>query len=114
MVSASHSDTVEKITDNRLEHADPAEKPAIDNAYKDEVGYKEYIEGQGLEFSDSEARRVRWKIALVTLPIFLITQMLQFIDKTALNHANLFGYQKALGLQGDQFNYLAAMVYAGY
>ena len=45
MVSASHSDTVEKITDNRLEHADPAEKPAIDNAYKNEVGYKEYIEG---------------------------------------------------------------------
>lgn len=51
---------------------------------------------------------------LVILPIFLITQLLQFLDKTALNYANVFGYQEALGLEGSQFNYLAAMVYAGY
>jgi hypothetical protein len=31
-----------------------------------------------------------------------------------LNYANVFGYQQALGLEGKQFNYLAAMVYAGY
>lgn len=48
------------------------------------------------------------------LPVFLITQALQFMDKTALNYANLFNYQKALGLKGQQFNYLSAMVYAGY
>lgn len=51
---------------------------------------------------------MRWKIDLVILPIFLITQALQFMDKTALNYANLFGYQKALGLKGQQFNYLSA------
>lgn len=44
----------------------------------------------------------------------MFTQLLQFLDKTALNYANIFGYQDALSLQGDQFNYLAAMVYAGY
>jgi MFS family permease len=48
------------------------------------------------------------------LPIFLITQLLQFLDRTALNYANVFGYQQALGLEGKQFNYLAAIVYAGY
>lgn len=36
------------------------------------------------------------------------------MDRTALNYANLFGYQKALGLKGLEFNYLSAMVYAGY
>lgn len=36
------------------------------------------------------------------------------MDRTALNYANLFGYQQALQLQGSQFNYLSAMVYAGY
>lgn len=51
---------------------------------------------------------------LIILPIFLVTQLLQFLDKTALNYANVFGYQKALGLHGDQFNFLAAIVYAGY
>ena len=53
-------------------------------------------------------KRVRWKIDLIVLPIFLITQALQFVDKTSLNYANLFGYQKALGLKGTQFNYLSA------
>jgi MFS family permease len=48
------------------------------------------------------------------LPIFFVTQCLQFLDRTALNYANLFGYQKALSLHGDQFNYLSAIVYAGY
>lgn len=40
--------------------------------------------------------------------------MLQFMDKTALNYANLFNYQKALGLKGQQFNYLSGVVYLGY
>jgi hypothetical protein len=40
--------------------------------------------------------------------MFLITQALQFMDKTSLNYANLFGYQEALGLKGNQFNYLSA------
>ncbi|CAH0056829.1 unnamed protein product [Clonostachys solani] len=78
------------------------------------VGYKEYREALNIEVSDKEMRRVRWKIDLTILPMFLITQALQFMDKTSLNYANLFGYQKALGLQGKEFNYLSAMVYAGY
>lgn len=57
---------------------------------------------------------MRWKIDLIVLPIFFWTQCLQFMDKTALNYANLFDYQKALKLQGTDFNYLSAMVYAGY
>lgn len=36
------------------------------------------------------------------------------MDKTALNYANLFGYQDDLNLHGKDFNYLSAMVYAGY
>lgn len=39
---------------------------------------------------------------------------MQFLDRTALNYANLFGYQEALSLRGSQFNYLSAIVYAGY
>ncbi|KAL5448383.1 hypothetical protein PMIN06_007171 [Paraphaeosphaeria minitans] len=78
------------------------------------VGYQEYLEAQDITGSDKEMTRLRWKIDLIILPMFLITQALQFMDKTSLNYANLFGYQKALGLKGTQFNYLSAMVYAGY
>ncbi|KAG4432448.1 hypothetical protein IFR05_012063 [Cadophora sp. M221] len=78
------------------------------------VGYHQYQEGLHLEFTEKENKRVRWKIDLIILPIFLITQALQFMDKTALNYANLFGYKQALNLKGQEFNYLSAMVYAGY
>ncbi|CEL04560.1 Putative Major facilitator superfamily transporter [Aspergillus calidoustus] len=78
------------------------------------VGYREYVEALDLDVSDREYTRVRWKLDLTILPMFLITQALQFMDKTSLNYANLFGYQEALGLQGRDFNYLSAMVYAGY
>ncbi|TKA29516.1 hypothetical protein B0A50_03529 [Salinomyces thailandicus] len=36
------------------------------------------------------------------------------IDRTALNYANIFGYKDDLILKGQQFKYLAAMVYARY
>lgn len=36
-----------------------------------------------------------------------MTQALQFMDKTALNYANLFQYQTALNLKGLQFNVLS-------
>ncbi|KLU83188.1 hypothetical protein MAPG_02253 [Magnaporthiopsis poae ATCC 64411] len=78
------------------------------------VGYSDYVEASELEVSDKEMRRVRWKIDAVILPCFLLTQGIQFMDKTSLNYANLFGYQKALGLKGQEFNYLSAMIYAGY
>ncbi|KAF2718533.1 MFS general substrate transporter [Polychaeton citri CBS 116435] len=84
------------------------------DGFHSRVGFQEYVEGLDLAFSAREERWIRTKIDLVVLPIFLITQMLQFVDKTTLNYANLFGYQKALGLQGKQFNYLSAMIYAGY
>ncbi|KAK7756210.1 hypothetical protein SLS62_001803 [Diatrype stigma] len=82
--------------------------------YANAVGYSQYLEALNLEFSEKEAVRVRWKIDFIIIPIFLVTQALQFMDKTSLNYANLFGYKEALGLQGNQFNYLSAMVYAGY
>ncbi|KAH8159970.1 hypothetical protein CIB48_g8275 [Xylaria polymorpha] len=57
-------------------------------------------------------------IALVEIPIGIIYNRLdpglQFLDKTALNYANLFNYQDALNLKGQDFNYLSAVVYAGY
>ncbi|KAK0224722.1 major facilitator superfamily domain-containing protein [Armillaria nabsnona] len=74
------------------------------------VGYTVYKEGLNhSEITPSQNRSIRWKIDLVILPIFLITQTLQFLDKTALNYANLFGFQTDLNLHGNQFNWLGSM-----
>ncbi|KAJ4368943.1 hypothetical protein N0V83_006025 [Neocucurbitaria cava] len=89
--------------------------PALNERQQENaVGYHEYIEARDLEISDKENNRLRWKLDLTILPMFLITQALQFMDKTSLNYANLFGYQVALKLKGQDFQYLSAMVYAGY
>jgi MFS family permease len=45
------------------------------------------------------------------LPLFLITQTLQYLDKTALNYAKVFGMEKAMGMSGSQFSMGAAIFY---
>jgi hypothetical protein len=45
------------------------------------------------------------------LPLFLITQTLQYLDKTALNYAKVFGMEKAMHMQGNQFALGAAIFY---
>lgn len=55
-------------------------------------------------------RRIDWFL----LPLFLMTQTLQYLDKTALNYASVFGMNKALGLVGNQYSLAASMFYIGY
>lgn len=43
-----------------------------------------------------------------------MTQTLQYLDKTALNYASVFGMNKALGLVGNQYSLAASMFYIGY
>ncbi|KAF7369867.1 MFS general substrate transporter [Mycena sanguinolenta] len=91
--------------------------PAItEGEEEDNVGYTMYKQGlaEKHEITSKENSAIRWRLDLVILPMFLITQTLQFIDKTALNYANLFGFQTALKLEGNQFNWLSGMVYFGY
>lgn len=106
---------VQPVTSNHSEAASEDAKPDYHTgSFENDVGYKEYLESRDLVVSAKESRWVRTKIDMVILPIFLFTQMLQTLDKTALNYANLFHYQEDLGLHGSQFNYLSAMIYAGY
>lgn len=47
----------------------------------DNVGYAEYKEGmQHSEITPAQNRSILWKIDLIILPIFLVTQTLNFLD----------------------------------
>ncbi|KAJ7679489.1 major facilitator superfamily domain-containing protein [Mycena polygramma] len=83
---------------------------------EDNVGYTMYRQGleDNHQITAKENSAIRWRVDLIILPMFLVTQTLQFLDKTALNYANLFGFQTALKLEGNQFNWLSGMVYFGY
>lgn len=54
------------------------------------------------------------KIDCYVLPMMFITSILQFLDKTALNYANLFGIRTDLNLTGNQYSWLASIFYLGY
>lgn len=109
---------------------------AVENRYLEaNVGLKEYIESKrlglkavshllnfcsqleadGCTFQNADCnRRLRRKFDWHILSIFFITSILQFLDKTALNYANLFSVRKELHLTGSQFNWLASIFYLGY
>jgi hypothetical protein len=54
------------------------------------------------------------RIDFFILPLFLITQTIQYLDKTALNYAKVFGMEKAMHLKGQEFSLAASIFYIGY
>ncbi|KAI1348483.1 putative allantoate permease [Xylaria sp. FL0043] len=54
------------------------------------------------------------KIDVRIIPLLFMTYLMQVMDKTALNHANIMGLQEDLGLHGQQFNLLATAFYIAY
>lgn len=74
---ASYSTDLEK---ENIRHVDIPERiPEVDES--DNVGYTAYKEGlQHSEITPAQNSTIRWRIDLIILPIFLITQTLQFLD----------------------------------
>ncbi|KAJ7885256.1 major facilitator superfamily domain-containing protein [Mycena olivaceomarginata] len=71
-----------------------------------EVGYRLYKEAvdEGVTWTAEEEGAVRRKIDWAILPFFSITQGLAYLDKTALNFANLFGIKADLHITTAQFD----------
>ncbi|KAG8878927.1 hypothetical protein FRB98_005910 [Tulasnella sp. 332] len=61
-----------------------------------------------------QSHRVLCRIDLALMPMMCICVLLQFLDKTSLNYANLLGVQADLGLYGQQYSWLASIFYFGY
>ncbi|KAL4898200.1 MFS general substrate transporter [Aspergillus ambiguus] len=58
--------------------------------------------------------RVRWKIDLCVLPLLALTTLLQYLDKSTLSYAGIFGIIEDLKLVGDEYSWLASIFYFGY
>ncbi|KAJ6511684.1 MFS general substrate transporter [Mycena vulgaris] len=81
-----------------------------------EVGYYLYKEAvqEGVTWDAEEEGAVRRIIDWRILPCFCITQGLAFLDKTALNYANLFGIKGDMHVTTAQFSWFASIFYIGY
>ncbi|KAL5002005.1 major facilitator superfamily domain-containing protein [Aspergillus recurvatus] len=61
-----------------------------------------------------EARKVRWKIDCVLLPLLGVCYMLQFLDKQTLSYASLLGILEDINLVDGQFSWTASIFYFGF
>lgn len=92
----------------------PANEP-IQEEDEDNVGQKEFLKSRQLaEITPAENRAILRRIDFCILPLFLLTQTLQYLDKTALNYAKVFGMNKAMGLTGSDYSWVASTFYFGY
>lgn len=60
-----------------------------------------------------EARRVLRKIDCHILPLLMGTYMLQFLDKSSINFAVVFGLKKGTNLQNQDYAGLSSIFYFG-
>ncbi|KIY66146.1 MFS general substrate transporter [Cylindrobasidium torrendii FP15055 ss-10] len=60
------------------------------------------------------ARRVVRKIDWRLMPLLFITYNLNFMDKTILSSASVFGLKTSTGLHGTQYSWVSSVFYFGY
>ncbi|KAI8142048.1 major facilitator superfamily domain-containing protein [Fennellomyces sp. T-0311] len=96
--------TMEKPT-NQSYYATDDQYDAYDTSYS-------YSDEEPLK-SDEERALVR-KLDLYIMPIVCILDFIQFLDKSTINYAALFGFKEDLNLQGSEYSLLGSLFYLGY
>ena len=71
-------------------------------------------EGFASPMSAEDEKRLRSKIDWRVVPLMLATYLLQYLDKTLVNYANVMGLQRDTHITGDQFSQLAMIFYVSY
>ncbi|KAJ5980089.1 hypothetical protein N7481_007387 [Penicillium waksmanii] len=67
-----------------------------------------------LQVQDGEDRTVLRKIDKYLLPILAFTYMIQFLDKSCISYAALWGMKTDAHLVNDQYSWLTTIFYLGY
>ncbi|KAK6209245.1 hypothetical protein LQW54_006457 [Pestalotiopsis sp. IQ-011] len=61
-----------------------------------------------------EARRVLRKIDLHLMPLLMVTYLIQFLDKSCVSYAALWGMKDDAHLVGSEYSWLTTIFYLGY
>ncbi|KAL5339026.1 major facilitator superfamily domain-containing protein [Aspergillus crustosus] len=67
-----------------------------------------------VEYTPEQEKKVLRKLDLALIPIFLVTYLLQYMDKVALSQGTLLNLREDLGLQGQQYSWTSSIFYFGY
>lgn len=89
------------LRDPTVEDADPALR---------------FAEGEVIDYTEVESKKVLRKIDLALMPLLCWVYMIQFADKTSLNYASLMGIRTDANLDpnSQQYSWVSSIFYAGY
>lgn len=65
--------------------------------------YNVYKRQDARDIDPEEARRVLRKIDLHILPLLMGTYLLQYLDKSSINFAEVYGLEPGLNLEGQDY-----------
>ncbi|KAF5370708.1 hypothetical protein D9758_002117 [Tetrapyrgos nigripes] len=80
----------------------------------DEKVSSEHRSNDALDLESVDPAVVLRKIDLVLIPMMMISNLLQFWDKSTISYANLMGIKVDAHLTGQQFSWLGSLFYFGY
>ncbi|KAI5294108.1 hypothetical protein KEM52_004691 [Ascosphaera acerosa] len=78
-----------------------------------EVSDVEVVSNDG-GFDAAFARRVVRKVDYWLIPLLFVTYNFNFMDKTILSSASVFGLREDTGLHGEQYSWVSSIFYFGY
>ena len=90
------------------EDTSSASSTKLDDTY--DLYKKQAIE----DVSPHEAKLVLRKIDYHILPILMMTYMLQYLDKSSINFASVYGLRQGTNLKGQDYSWLGSIFYFGY
>ncbi|KAK5112331.1 hypothetical protein LTR62_004294 [Meristemomyces frigidus] len=76
--------------------------------------YDLYRKEDAVHLDHNEAKAILRKIDWHIVPLLMGTYMLQYLDKSSINFASVFGLQKGTHLHGQDYAWLSSIFYLGY
>jgi hypothetical protein len=71
-------------------------------------------EDEAFDVDGAAARRVLRKIDYHIISLLFVTYNLNFMDKTILSSASVFGLREDTGLKGQEYSWVSSIFYLGY
>ena len=104
-------DSVGTVQNNASSEA--PEKASVNSRDLDDA-YELYKRQDATEIDPNDAKRVLRKIDIHILPLLMMTYMLQFLDKSSINFASVYGLRQGTNLHGQDYAWLGSIFYFGY
>lgn len=104
----------DSVGNTRNTVSDTPEKGSVISSRDLDDAYDLYRRQDVTEIDPQEAKRVLRKIDRHLLPLLMMTYMLQFLDKSSINFASVYGLRDGTKLNGQDYSWLGSIFYFGY